>query len=73
MTSTPEKYHGEDNIEFTTQLIMTSYELSYQDAHNLAIKALNGLDAHGGTASDHASIHQVVRVVVSSWLGINSQ
>ena len=67
--STPEDYHGEENIEFTTQLIITSYELPYEDARNWAIKALDGLDAHGSGASDHAAVREVVRVVVSSWLG----
>lgn len=69
MMKTPEDYHGEDNIEFTTQLIIKSYEIAYEEARSWAIKALDGLDAHDSDASDHATVREVVRVVVSSWLG----
>lgn len=66
--STPEEYHGEKNVEFATQLIIDSYSISHKEAREWAIKALDGLDAHGSGASDHATVRKVVHVVVSSWL-----
>jgi oligoendopeptidase F len=69
--TTPEKYHGENNIEFTTQLIASSYSLSYEESREWAIKALDSLDSHGSSASDHGAVKKVVDVVVASWLGKN--
>lgn len=66
---TPEEYHGEENLAFTTQLIIKSFQLPDDEARDWAIKALDGLDGHGGSASDHAAVREVVRVVVASWLG----
>jgi len=66
--STPEEYHGEENIEFTTQLIIRSYSLPYQEAREWAVKALDGFESHGFGAANHAAVREVVRVVASSWL-----
>jgi len=60
--------HPEDLVEKTAALISSQFSVPPDRARRLAVKAMDGIDSHGGDPHDWKSIEQVVDVVVRSWV-----
>lgn len=60
--------HKQKTIDMTAQLIVELFDVPPDQAAHLALKALNGIESHGGDSTDWDAISKTVRVVVASWL-----
>ena len=61
-------HYPEDLIAKTAALISRQFSVSADRARRLAVKAMDGIDSHGGDPHDWKSIEQAVDVVVRSWI-----
>jgi hypothetical protein len=48
--------------------IQSRYAVSKSQARYIAIKALDALEAHGGSSKDSVQVKRMIEVVVGSWL-----
>lgn len=67
IVSAEEKY-GNALIKIAATKIQSRYDVSKPQARDIAIKALDALEAHGGSSKDSVQVKRMIEVVVGAWL-----
>ena len=60
--------HPEDITQRTADAIVERFAVTPDHARRLAIKAMDGIDSHGGDPHDWETIDGVINVVVRAWI-----
>jgi len=61
-------FYSTKTVERTVELVGKQFHVSPDYARRLAVRALNGIEAHGCDPEDWPTVVATVNVVVDSWV-----